>query len=312
MLTSSKRSSRIRIQALAARWCAWQESNLLPLAPQASALSGELQAREGFSLGEPRRRPPQPQSSRNKGCLPKNQQRGMILANPTPNPPRVNGGVHFLRSSRPLDPGHPDDGPDRRFRRGAAGAIQNIWFGEPAIYVPPAIPATETKFFSVSGFTQRALIDSLNTSGICTTYGPCAPDPAVPQGIAWALEGIDFIPGLFCYTPQTSPLPYRTFVLLPRWAPRVTSVTPTLVSRWDALDQVLYVHEAGHAAISNQDLAALLNQARALPSCLAVVDFWARPALFDKMEADQAAYHARLHADCRPEIGCIPANWLGW
>ncbi len=25
-------------------WCAWQESNLLPLAPQASALSGELQA----------------------------------------------------------------------------------------------------------------------------------------------------------------------------------------------------------------------------------------------------------------------------
>src|SRR6266481_5900492 len=27
------------------RWCAWQESNLLPLAPQASALSGELQAR---------------------------------------------------------------------------------------------------------------------------------------------------------------------------------------------------------------------------------------------------------------------------
>jgi len=89
-------------------------------------------------------------------------------------------------------------------------------------------------------------------------------------------------------------------------------VTPTLVSRWDALDQVLYIHEAGHAAISNQDLAALLNQARALPSCLAVVDFWARPALFDKMEADQAAYHARLHADCRPEIGCIPANWLGW
>ena len=31
-------------------WCAWQESNLLPLAPQASALSGELQAREAPSL----------------------------------------------------------------------------------------------------------------------------------------------------------------------------------------------------------------------------------------------------------------------
>src|SRR3982074_3204763 len=28
------------------RWCAWQESNLLPHAPQACALSGELQARQ--------------------------------------------------------------------------------------------------------------------------------------------------------------------------------------------------------------------------------------------------------------------------
>src|SRR2546426_307573 len=33
-----------------APWCAWQESNLLPLAPQASALSGELQAQEGFQF----------------------------------------------------------------------------------------------------------------------------------------------------------------------------------------------------------------------------------------------------------------------
>ena len=39
-------------------WCAWQESNLLPLAPQASALSGELQAQKtgrGSSLGGGRR-----------------------------------------------------------------------------------------------------------------------------------------------------------------------------------------------------------------------------------------------------------------
>ncbi len=40
-------------------WCAWQESNLLPLAPQASALSGELQAGERFSLGEHQRQPSQ-------------------------------------------------------------------------------------------------------------------------------------------------------------------------------------------------------------------------------------------------------------
>ena len=44
------RPHRVQFRASAAvererpRWCAWQESNLLPLAPQASALSGELQA----------------------------------------------------------------------------------------------------------------------------------------------------------------------------------------------------------------------------------------------------------------------------
>ena len=32
-------------------WCAWQESNLLPHAPQACALSGELQARKDGSRG---------------------------------------------------------------------------------------------------------------------------------------------------------------------------------------------------------------------------------------------------------------------
>jgi hypothetical protein len=39
------KASAILREPLGARWCAWQESNLLPLAPQASALSGELQAR---------------------------------------------------------------------------------------------------------------------------------------------------------------------------------------------------------------------------------------------------------------------------
>src|SRR5713226_9398895 len=33
-----------------AEWCAWQESNLLPFGPEPNALSGELQARERFSL----------------------------------------------------------------------------------------------------------------------------------------------------------------------------------------------------------------------------------------------------------------------
>jgi hypothetical protein len=52
------RLCQVRGLRVEASWCAWQESNLLPLAPQASALSGELQARERFSLGERR----QPQS----------------------------------------------------------------------------------------------------------------------------------------------------------------------------------------------------------------------------------------------------------
>ena len=38
------RSSRTRNRLGGAWWCAWQESNLLPHAPQACALSGELQA----------------------------------------------------------------------------------------------------------------------------------------------------------------------------------------------------------------------------------------------------------------------------
>src|SRR5437588_7321185 len=41
MVNGSGRHSRSGGKA---RWCSWQESNLLPLAPQASALSGELQA----------------------------------------------------------------------------------------------------------------------------------------------------------------------------------------------------------------------------------------------------------------------------
>jgi hypothetical protein len=42
---TKKRSLReFSVNLRRSAWCAWQESNLLPLAPQASALSGELQA----------------------------------------------------------------------------------------------------------------------------------------------------------------------------------------------------------------------------------------------------------------------------
>jgi hypothetical protein len=42
------------------------------------------------------------------------------------------------------------------------------------------------------------------------------------------------------------------------------------------------------------------------------IDFWNNPHVFDKRDADQSAYHARLRADCRPEVGCMTAGWMGW
>jgi hypothetical protein len=89
-------------------------------------------------------------------------------------------------------------------------------------------------------------------------------------------------------------------------------VTVSLVTRWNALQAVLYVHEATHAAIAIQDFTALNNQARLLPSCVAWVRFWSQPSLFAQEEADQNAFHARLRADCRPAIGCFVEGWLGW
>jgi len=195
----------------------------------------------------------------------------------------------------------------------AAGSrIAQTWFGYPPIWVPPPIPQTEISYFDVTGFTQQQVIHSMNTSNICVTYGPCATDPAVPTGIAWGLEGIAFIPGLYCYSPQTAPVPYRVFVLLPRWSPPVVGVPVDLVTKWNALERSIYIHEKGHADISRQNLYDLGVQASQLSSCSAVIAFWDNPAIWNKEDADQAAYHARLHADCRPEIGCLRAGWLGW
>ena len=102
-------------------------------------------------------------------------------------------------------------------------------------------------------------------------------------------------------------------MLLPRWSPLpLGGVSAELVLRWNAFLKVIYIHEAGHAAIDYQDIAALNDQGRQQPSCQALFAFWENPHVFDQLEADQAAYHARLHADCRPQIGCIPPGWMGW
>lgn len=72
----------------------------------------------------------------------------------------------------------------------------------------------------------------------------------------------------------------------------------------------IYVHEAGHVKISLDDWTAAMDYVHQLSSCAAAIAYF--PTAFQKMAADQDAYHARLRAECLPEIGCIPRGWLGW
>ncbi|TMD97106.1 MAG: hypothetical protein E6I72_07670 [Chloroflexi bacterium] len=192
--------------------------------------------------------------------------------------------------------------------------VRARWFGTPALFQPAPISNTAIVFFDVSGASQAQVMDSFDRADICTRYGPCAKDPANPGGTALGLEWFKFAgSGYYCYSPRTTTLSFKEYILLPRWSPPADgSVTIDLVVKWNALAQVIYVHEAGHVAIDKQDLAALNEQAHRLSTCQAVVAFWNGPHLYDKDEADQAAYHARLKADCRPEVGCLPYGWMGW
>ena len=192
--------------------------------------------------------------------------------------------------------------------------VSDRWFGSPAIYQPAPIGNTTIEYFDIIGTSQGTIELSLNNSDICKRYGPCAKDPANPGGIAWGLEWFQAtVSSYVCYSPSTTTIPFHQYILLPRWAPRADgTVTTLLIQRWNALAQTIYIHEAGHVAIDKTDLAALNAQAHRLPTCAALFSFWDSPHLYDRDEADQAAYHARLRADCRPEIGCIPAYWMGW
>ena len=197
---------------------------------------------------------------------------------------------------------------------GLAADFQGRWFGSPALWRPPPIDNADITYFEVKGGTQRELIASLNAADICKTYGPCAADPANPGGTAWGLEGLaPSVTSYVCSSPSTTTVPYREHVLLPAWSPvPLGGVSVGLVKRWNALLQVIYAHEAGHVAIDVQDIAALNDQAHHQASCQALFAFWDNPHVFDKLAADQAAYHVRLHADCRPEIGCFVGGWMGW
>ncbi len=190
--------------------------------------------------------------------------------------------------------------------------VQALWFGQPAVWAPTLTATFDVQWFTVHGLTQPELIASLDADNLCKTYG-CLPDPGQPgNSSAWALEGTEPGQPIMCYSPRTATFEFREFILIPRWSPAYGSVAIRLVEAWNALLHVLYVHEATHASIAARDLQALTDQAHGLASCEAFGAFWANPHVFDQMNADQIAYHARLRADCRPEIGCVPNGWMGW
>jgi hypothetical protein len=192
--------------------------------------------------------------------------------------------------------------------------LKDRWYGTPAIYQPPAIANTDIVFFDVKGSTQGQLIDSLNHSDLCTKYPPCAADPANPTGVAWGLEGFKLVnDSIECRSAATTTVAFREMIVLPKWTPPADGTIQTsLVKKWNALAKAINTHEAGHVTITQKDVADLNHQAQQLPACAAVLIFWDDSHVFDKLEADQAAYHSRLRADCRPEIGCIPPGWMGW
>ena len=190
--------------------------------------------------------------------------------------------------------------------------FQALWFGQPAVWVPPATATFDVQSFAVHGVTQPELIASLDHDNLCQTH-TCLVDPAQPPGsFPWALEGIEPAQPVVCYSPRTATFQFRQYVLLPQWSPAIGSVAIRLVEAWNALLHVLYTHEATHAAIAVRDLQSLTDQSHRLATCDGWGAFWENPHVFDQMNADQNAYHATLRADCRPEIGCVPSGWMGW
>lgn len=187
------------------------------------------------------------------------------------------------------------------------------WFGIPTLWRAPQLADTEFRFYDVSGSTPRELEDSMLAAKICDRFGPCLPDPGNPGGQALALQGTNTPGPGFCYSPQTSGFYYTYFILLPRWTPLPGGSVPIkTVVAWNALLSVLFTHEARHVAIAQADIAELNRESRAQPGCSAVAAFWSNPHLYDRLDADQNAFHAQLRADCRPELGCVPRGWMGW
>ena len=206
---------------------------------------------------------------------------------PMPNLP--NPVAHVLPTSIPKPKSTPKPTPDTR------------WFGEPGIWQPPDIPGARIEYFTVSGSTQWELITSLNANS-----------PKNPNGeiVGWGVAAWEHSGGT-CYSPRTVDLPVDVVVTLPRWTPLPDgTVDQDLVTKWNALQQTIYVHEVGHVKIDIDDWTAAIDYIHQLSSCQAVINYI--PTAEQKIRDDNDAYHARLKADCRPEIGCFPRGWLGW
>lgn len=195
--------------------------------------------------------------------------------------------------------------------------LESRWMGDPALWQPSGVPAnTVVQYFAVSGSTQPQLITSIEDAGLCTKKYQCQPDPTAPAGsFTWALElDSELVPSSqYCDSPRTFSYHFAQHtILLPGWSPGIATVQTVLVQRWNALEGVLFTHEAGHVLVANDWLAGMNAQSQRLSTCAALDAFWSNPHLWDGLDAAQTAYHARLRADCRPEIGCFTSGWMGW
>jgi len=194
--------------------------------------------------------------------------------------------------------------------------LRSRWFGSPALWQPHGVPpGTAVRYFTVSGSTQADLEQSIIDANICVRYGGCLVDPAVPSSGALALESDgELLPNAqYCYTPATVAYHWSGHtIILPIWQPEPGTVPTALVEQWNALEQVLFVHEAGHVRVAIAWLAQENRLSQRQPTCEAMNRVWENPHLFDSLDAAQNAYHARLRANCRPELGCFYAGWMGW
>ena len=193
--------------------------------------------------------------------------------------------------------------------------LRSRWIGDPALWEPSGLPSnTSVAYFDLSGTSQEDLIQAFRDADICAKY-KCLVDPAVPAGLTLALEGNGrLVPNsAYCYSPSGLTYSWASHTItLPRWTPKFGTVKIELVQRWNALQAVLLTHEAGHVSVAEDWLSAENARSRQLASCSAALAFWSDPHLFDSLDAAQNAYHAKLRADCRPEIGCVPSGWMGW